>query len=177
MQSSISGSIQHSPKASQSHYLQKTAHAQTCLPCLGRLSIQRYIAWAAILCLAAWCSSLRGHSFPAHAAYWPDIYWKFKSIMASRILDDCDGVYVENDDSLDQVDASQVFQIVRTEDIPYRYSRNSKEGGGWKKDKATRLRMVSDKPRPHICFSCTTASFCADLLLFCKDTTRSKSML
>ena len=91
-----------------------------------------------------------------------------KTIMASRIVEDCDGIYVENDDSLDEVDASQVFQVVSSEDIPCRYSRNSKEGSGWKKEKAARLRLVSPGHAPTIfpVFCCTTSKHAAFVSLF-----------
>ena len=44
--------------------------------------------------------------------------------MAALPLDDCDGIFIERDttlEALDEVDSSRVFEIVREKDIPMKY--------------------------------------------------------
>ena len=67
----------------------------------------------------------------------------FISDMASRAVDDCDGVFVSEADSLDEVDASQVFNVSHQRETPSKYIRILSQDGAWQKTAVARPKMVS----------------------------------
>ena len=62
--------------------------------------------------------------------------------MASKILDDPDGLYLENDDSLDEVDATKIFKVTDVEAIAPNFARDVAKNAPWKRQRTNRSRSV-----------------------------------